>query len=478
MRVHLSVLLLVLASLVLCLTAGCSRDATLPEDISSTQAGLSDSPRDPTDAESGASGDIVAWVNDTPIAQDDIDRAQAQLLLQYRGIYTPLGIDLDAMFEGAQGRLFQLRIRSEALEMATMRVLIAEELSQRDAQVSQAEVDAEFQATFDDFLLALDMSEQELSDAFAQGGFSGFETGGLSFDQFIANTKQTIREDFEMQAILPLLTGPIERTEDDLIAYFEQHRSDYEVDEAVRVSHILVADKEIAQLALEELEEGVAFDKLARDFSLDEATSTQGGDLGWFGRGKMVQAFEDVAFDTPKGEFGIAQTDHGYHVIAVTDRQDAQRPAYEDVADVVAEDFDAEVMDRAFRQWDAAAYAAASITISDDMLKAYRKLQQSKDQGLQAFLELRERGDVEDPYLSYIIGTIYESKMSEAQSAKSAFDAYMTLTPAMQTEVERLEAEIRANRDEALAFYSECLAGFGEHAEIEARIASLTPSLR
>ena len=478
MRVRLSVLLLLFVSLVLCLTAGCSRDTTPPEDPPSDHVVAPDSPEEPADSVAAPSIDsTIAFVNGEPIDRANLERGQAQLLLQYRGIYTPLGIDLDAQLQGAQGRLFELRVASEALETAITRALISQELEQRNAEVSQADVDAEFQEKLDAFLLSLEMSEQELAEAFNSGEFSGYETGGLTFDQFITNTNATIREDFEILAILPLLTEPIEPTEAQLVSYFETHRSEYEATEMARVSHILMADEESAKLALKELDLGVTFETLARDFSLDTATSAQGGDLGWIRRGQLVESLEDVVFATPEGEAAIAQTDRGYHVIRVTGYLPENKPEYEDIANLVTEDYRAEIMDQHFAQWHKDARSIADISVEDALLKAYRMLQEDEDQGLQALLDLRDAGTSDDLYLSYIIGTVYESRMDKAKSEQSILDGYMTITPSQQQQAELLQDQITANRNKALAFYGESLALFGSHAEIEARIQFLS-SLR
>ncbi|MBE0636012.1 peptidylprolyl isomerase [Candidatus Bipolaricaulota bacterium] len=475
MRANLSMLLLLLASLMLCLTAGCDRNATGPADISSDQAVLSDSSEKPADAVAENPGNIVARVNGNPILREDFERAQAQLLLQYRDLYSKLGLDLDAQLEGAPGRLFGLRIEDEALKLSMTRSLVSQELERRGAPVAQDAVEAEFRETFDAFLVSLDMSEQELIEAFGKGEFSGYATGGLTYEQFITNTKQTIRDDFEIQAILPFVAESIEPSQDDLIAYFEEHRSDYEAIEMVRISHVLVADRETAELLLKELHRGIFIETLVRDFSLDKETLAQGGDLGWFTRGQLVRSLEDVAFATPEDEAAIAQTKLGYHLVQVTGYQPEVKPEYSDVADLVAEDFAAETADAHFSQWNTNAHATATILIEDELLRAYNTFEEDADRGLQAFLDLHASGKVDDPYLGYIIGTIYDLRMSKAQAAQEAFNSYMTLTPSMQDEVNRLNAEIRLNRDKAMAFYRESLALLGSDAQIEARLVVLDP---
>lgn len=89
--------------------------------------------------------------------------------------------------------------------------------------------------------------------------------------------------------------------------------------EQVRASHILVKTEAEAKAILEELKKGASFANLAGERSLCPS-KRRGGDLGFFGRGKMVREFELAAFSMKKGEISpVVKTQFGYHVIRVTD---------------------------------------------------------------------------------------------------------------------------------------------------------------
>lgn len=67
---------------------------------------------------------------------------------------------------------------------------------------------------------------------------------------------------------------------------------------------------------LERLKKGESFTNLARELSVDRGSGKKGGDLGLFGRGVMVKAFEDAAFKLNKGEISQpVKTEFGYHII-------------------------------------------------------------------------------------------------------------------------------------------------------------------
>ena len=59
----------------------------------------------------------------------------------------------------------------------------------------------------------------------------------------------------------------------------------------------------------------------------DDSSAQQGGDLGFFAPGQMVKPFNDFVFNNPIGKIGLVETQFGYHVIQVTDKQDAVKLA-------------------------------------------------------------------------------------------------------------------------------------------------------
>ena len=59
----------------------------------------------------------------------------------------------------------------------------------------------------------------------------------------------------------------------------------------------------------------------------DDSSAQQGGDLGYFAPGQMVKPFNDFAFNNPIGKIGLVETEFGYHIINVTDKQDAVKLA-------------------------------------------------------------------------------------------------------------------------------------------------------
>ncbi|MHA7971510.1 peptidylprolyl isomerase [Rhizobium sp. CAU 1783] len=122
-------------------------------------------------------------------------------------------------------------------------------------------------------------------------------------------------------------------TEDEVKARYEKEIAALPKQEEVRARHILVKTEEEAKAIIADLDAGKDFVELAKEKSTDPNKS-EGGDLGYFTKGRMVPEFEEAAFAMEKGSYSKVptKTQFGFHVIKVEDKRDAAPPAYEQVA--------------------------------------------------------------------------------------------------------------------------------------------------
>ncbi len=100
----------------------------------------------------------------------------------------------------------------------------------------------------------------------------------------------------------------------------------------IRASHILVADEESARAVIAELDKGGEFATLAEQHSIGP-TKSRGGDLGAFGKGSMVPAFEKAALALEPGSYTAepVKTRFGWHVILLHGTERAPAPAFTQV---------------------------------------------------------------------------------------------------------------------------------------------------
>ena len=116
-------------------------------------------------------------------------------------------------------------------------------------------------------------------------------------------------------------------------AYYDSHLAEFST-EKVKASHILVDSDDLAK----EIEAKLKADKsqfaaLAAQYSKDLSNAKRGGDLGSFGRGRMVKEFEDAAFAL-KADGDISdpvKTRFGWHIIERTGREEGNVQPYDQV---------------------------------------------------------------------------------------------------------------------------------------------------
>ncbi len=133
-------------------------------------------------------------------------------------------------------------------------------------------------------------------------------------------------------------TKDIVVTDEQIAADYETNRDYYLEPAQVKASHILVRTKEEAQAVLDELKKGADFVELAKARSIDTGTAGNGGDLGYFGSGAMVEVFEKAAFALAPGQLsGIVESEYGFHIILCVDKKAEKMPTLDEARETVIE---------------------------------------------------------------------------------------------------------------------------------------------
>lgn len=152
----------------------------------------------------------------------------------------------------------------------------------------------------------------------------------------------------------------VEVSEAEIKAWYDGHKERYQQPEERRASHILIAaekqGKDKARQKAEEVLREVqakpaAFAELARKHSDDPGSASQGGDLGFFGRGMMVKPFEDATFALRDGEVsGIVESDFGFHIIKLTGQHVAREKPLAEVRGEIERELKSSAVARKFAE--------------------------------------------------------------------------------------------------------------------------------
>ncbi|NLJ74187.1 MAG: hypothetical protein GX331_04255 [Firmicutes bacterium] len=205
-----------------------------------------------------------------------------------------------------------------------LREMIVDELIKQKQAVVGAEINEEDFAEIYALVIAQLGGTQGLQLFLAQNGI----------------TEQQLIDQIRWNMTINLLAmNEVEATEDDVTQWFDEHRDYYDRPETVDVSHILVENAEDSLEIIRLLREGADFAELAREKSIDPGTANQGGRLGAITRGVTVPEFEEKAFSLPVGEYGLAESDFGWHIILVTAKTEAEEAVLSEIYQMVENDY-------------------------------------------------------------------------------------------------------------------------------------------
>ncbi len=313
-----------LAVCIILTTASCGQG---PEDKTKTSAGEDQ-------ATSTSEGKVIARVNGSPISQRQLDRS------------------LMAMSQNQQQQNIPPQAKP-AMEKEALKRLINLELLYQESQAKN-----------------LIPNNEEVTQAVTQ--IKSRLPNEESFKQLLAkslSTEEDFREEISRnlaikrlidQEILPTVEVPEEESK----AFYQENKDKMKQAESARARHILVkvdkdASPEVEAAAKQKIEgykkqidEGEDFAELAKSGS-EGPSAKNGGDLGFFTRGRMVPEFEKAAFglDKPGQVSEIIKTQFGFHIIKLEEKRVERTIPFEEAQKSISQHLKNQKMDVVIREY-------------------------------------------------------------------------------------------------------------------------------
>ncbi|MDD2430411.1 MAG: peptidylprolyl isomerase [Firmicutes bacterium] len=218
-------------------------------------------------------------------------------------------------------------------------------------------------------------------------------------------TMDQLKDDIKKSLLLTKLQDDIAK---DITVNDEEIRAQLE---EVQASHILVEDKALADNLLQQIKEGADFAELAKEHSEDPGSKEDGGNLGFFGRGVMVKAFEEAAFALEVGEVSdLVASDYGYHIITVTDRKTVDDKTFDEKKEETRETLLNSKKSSVITDYVMALEDKSNIVIYDAQLKGYQAMGEGRvEDAIKAYNEALEYAP-NDPYLMISLGEAHRRK--------------------------------------------------------------------
>lgn len=151
------------------------------------------------------------------------------------------------------------------------------------------------------------------------------------FKKILEEATHSLLQRFAIQKLLQEVTV----SEEEIKKYYDDNRKSFVSSEEVKAKHILVKEEEEANRIKKEIEEGKSFEDAAKEYS-DCPSKDKGGDLGFFGKGRMVPEFDKAAFSLKIGELSdVVKTQFGYHLIIVEEKKEASIKTFDQVKEQI-----------------------------------------------------------------------------------------------------------------------------------------------
>ncbi len=284
--------------------------------------------------------DAIVKVNNTVITKSDFEKAYDSVTSN--NMFSQMGIDL----KNDRENVFSLMMQEKVISELIVNALVNDEMEKLKIMVSKDE---------------LEQGEKEILTKFGSKDqfLQILKANGVTYDKF----KKDLEEEIKLKKFVDTI-GIVSIGESEAKKYYLDNIDKFKYPQKVRASHILImanpeqikarlkeenkdiTDEELTKKTEEEMNNlrktaeelqvkvkraPSTFAKVAKENSQDVMTAQRGGDLGFFAKDEMVEAFSNKAFNMkPNTISEVIQTPYGYHIIMVTDRKEAGTYTFEE----------------------------------------------------------------------------------------------------------------------------------------------------
>jgi peptidyl-prolyl cis-trans isomerase SurA len=279
---------------------------------------------------------VVAVVNEEIILESELEQTAAAL---YRGP------DPDS----SEGKKQWEETKHKALDQMIDGKLVQQQAVELKLSVTPEEVDRAVQQVKEQNHL----DDATFRQALAQQGFT------------MEGYRKTLkRQILEMKVVNTAVRSRVTVSDDEVKTYYKQNEKLVEGDRQSHLRQILVAvpdhasdddvatKKRVAEKVVELARGGTSFTELAKQYSDDDGTKSSGGDLGWVGKGVLVDALDAAMAAMEPGDVrGPIRTDRGWVILQMVERKSGDVKPYEEIKEQLRKQLYDQQVEKAQQSW-------------------------------------------------------------------------------------------------------------------------------
>lgn len=295
---------------------------------------------------------LVGCAKEGPSPAGEVDKVLAQFdgqtitLREFKASFEPIRAQFKA------GEVELRAIKERVLNQLIDEKLILQEARRLNLEVTDLEVASKIK----------DVTQDYPKELFSKM----LEAQGVTFAQW----QRAIEDQLLIEKVVHLqVYRKVRVREPEIRKYYDEHPAEFKRPQEVRARQILVATSVQANNILGWLREGEDFADLARKFSISP-DGKRGGDLGFFSRGQMPEAFEEAVFTLQVGQISdVRKTPFGYHIFKLEEIRPARDQELAEVKESIRDRLRRAKEEAGFQEWLNGLREGVKVRVNQDLLE-------------------------------------------------------------------------------------------------------------